>query len=108
MSTEDKRRSPEPPWLLAITTDSRHTVAARLGISHTTLNRQLNTPDKTTADLIISTARAYNADPIRALHLAGKLTDTDLAPYRNTTNSLATTTSKVLLQELLRREPSAD
>ncbi|MEJ6013844.1 helix-turn-helix transcriptional regulator [Corynebacterium sp. H127] len=107
MSNEDKRRAPEPEWLLAITTDSRRQIAECVGVSHAQLGRQLNGDTKLTADLVLSIAHGYNTDPIQALHQAGKLTNADMAQYRGTNTSLSTATSKALLQELLRREPVA-
>lgn len=106
MRTEDKRRQPEPQWLLSITTDSRHAIAQRLGISHTTLNRQINDEGKLSADLIINVAHAYNGDVVRALLLAGKLTAGDVERYqgRGGAGGLEQFTRVALLQELLSRE----
>ncbi|MFV8381268.1 hypothetical protein [Corynebacterium hindlerae] len=108
MSIEDKRRAPEPKWLLAITTDSRHQIAQRTGETQSKITRQLSGASPLTADLVIQIARAYNADPVRALHMAGKLTTGEMRRYQGGTDSLATATRKVLLQELLRREPATD
>lgn len=89
-------------WLERITSDSHRTISERLNVSHTTISRAANSPNPQ-PHLVRDIARIYGADPLQALHDARFFTESELTQYR-TVSPLERTSSKELLQELLRRE----
>lgn len=91
-----------PNWLDAITTDSARTIAKATGLSHTTISRAADNPTPPPA-VVVAVARAYGYSPVDALYRAGLLTQQEAQPYTGE-HDLRTISSRVMLQELLRRE----
>lgn len=95
-------------WLHQITHDTTRsiadTIAANLGgsISHTTISRAASS-NNPPAHIVVAVARAYGTHPVRALQLAGILSEEEAAPFTATT-TLRDVPSLVMLQELARRE----
>ncbi|MCG7241453.1 MULTISPECIES: hypothetical protein [Corynebacterium] len=91
-----------PTWLDAITTDSARTIAKATGLSHTTISRAADNPTPPPA-VVVAVARAYGYNPVEALSRTGLLTPIEARPVTSEAN-LRRVSTRVLLQELLRRE----
>lgn len=91
-----------PTWLDAITTDSARTIAKATGLSHTTITRASKAATPPPA-VVVAVARAYGYNPVEALSHTGLLTPAEARPTTGEA-SLRHVSTRVLLQELLRRE----
>lgn len=91
-----------PTWLDAITTDSARTIAKATGLSHTTISRAADNPTPPPA-VVVAVSRAYGYNPVEALEHTGLLTPAEARPITGEA-SLRRISTRVLLQELLRRE----
>ena len=91
-----------PTWLDAITTDSARTIAKATGLSHTTISRAADNPTPPPA-VVVAVARAYGYNPVEALAHTGLLTPAEARPITGEAN-LRRISTRVLLQDLLRRE----
>lgn len=91
-----------PTWLDAITADSARTIAKATGLSHTTISRAAGNPTPPPA-VVVAVARAYGYNPVEALSRTGLLTPLEARPVTGEA-SLRRVSTRVLLQELLRRE----
>lgn len=91
-----------PTWLDAITADSARTIAKATGLSHTTISRAAGNPTPPPA-VVVAVARAYGYNPVEALSRTGLLTPIEARPVTGEA-SLRRVSTRVLLQELLRRE----
>ena len=91
-----------PTWLDAITTDSARTIAKATGLSHTTISRAADNPTPPPA-VVVAVARAYGYNTVEALAHTGLLTPAEARPITGEAN-LRRISTRVLLQELLRRE----
>lgn len=95
-------------WLHQITHDTTRNIAHNIAtttagtISHTTINRAAQS-DNPPAHIVVAVARAYGYSPVRALQLAGILTEEEAQPYTAHT-ALRNVPSIVMLQELAHRE----
>lgn len=101
----DKRRAKMPTWLTRITRDSQAKIADKTKLSQSSLSRQLSDDTPLAADTVITIARAYSKDPIRALREAGKLTTDEVAAV-TIEAPLEKFTDRQLLNELMRRRPA--
>lgn len=89
-------------WLDRMTTDSHRAIAQATGLSHTTISRAASTATPPPA-VVVAVARACGYNPVDALYHAGLLTQQEAQPYTGE-HDLRTISSRVMLQELLRRE----
>lgn len=94
-----------PTWLTRITRDSQAKIANKTKLSQSSLSRQLSDDTPLSADTVITIARAYSKDPIRALREAGKLTTDEVAAV-TVEATLEKYTDRQLLNELMRRRPA--
>ena len=81
--------------------DTINAAASKANVNQPTLNRRLKSGELT-AELVISIARAYGANPVQALIETGYL-DTDEARGTVTISKLADASDQELMQEMLRR-----
>lgn len=89
-------------WLKSIgATESLREIAARAGVSHATLSRQL-TNGRFLIDTSIDLARAYGASPVAALVANGHLTDAE-ANLPELEVALGAATDEQLVVEIGRR-----
>lgn len=84
-----------------IGTDSHNAVAARAGVNQSTITRQLR-DGRLGYDLIVPIARAYGADPIEGLIVAGLITQDDIDMHTPRA-TLVEATDKEIADEVWRR-----
>lgn len=88
--------------ILALTGErSVRAIAARAGMSHTMLERQLSGRSRLAGTTVVSVARAYELDIARALVAAGVLNESDVGPRG--TSALSAIPTEKILKELLAR-----
>lgn len=94
-------------YLLGRTNASYRTIGEAVGMSHTTVRRQLTGQSELSAKLVVDICRAYNLDPLQAL-VAADIITAEEANYRPNDDLFANVTDVELAEEILRRAQIAD